>query len=188
MNVIPCRPSMFASIIAASTTSSSPKLLTMLPLKEVVHHSVVLGTACNSYGSWDRAGVCSSCKSLICSWLWLRLRPCSRCQNNRHVGISWFLRVMFQVGAERVLPKHCFSLQDTCNAHSTNTWEQTVNRCLMLAFKKKKKKQLHILQYKMLHNSLSSASQYCLYQEVKCLVTISWAEPPLKLLGLCVQR
>ena len=74
------------------------------PLKEVVHHSVVLGTACNSYGSWDRAGVCPSCKSLICSWLWLRLRPCSRCQNNRHVGISWFLRVMFQVGPAAPAP------------------------------------------------------------------------------------
>lgn len=134
MNVIPSRPSMFAIIIAASTTSSSPKLLTMLPLKEVVHHSVVLGTASNSYGSWDRAGVCPSCKSLICSWLWLRLRPCSRCQNNRHVGISWFLRVMFQVGAERVLPKHCFSLQDTCNAHSTNTYGQTGYKCLKFAF------------------------------------------------------
>lgn len=122
MNVIPSRPAMFAVIIAASTTSSSPKLLTMLPLKEVIHHSVVLGAACNSYGSRNRTGVCPCCKSLVCSWLWLSLGPCSRCQYNRHVGISCILSVLFQVGAERVLPEHCFSLQHTRNAHSTNTY------------------------------------------------------------------
>lgn len=122
MNVIPSRPAMFAVIIAASTTSSSPKLLTMLPLEEVIHHSVVLGAACNSYGSRNRTGVCPCCKRLICSWLLLSLGPCSRCQYNRHVGISCILSVLFQVGAERVLPEYCFSLQNTRNAHSTNTY------------------------------------------------------------------
>lgn len=122
MNVIPSRPAMFAVIIAASTTSSSPKLLTMLPLEEVIHHSVVLGAACNSYGSRNRTGVCPCCKCLICSWLLLSLGPCSRCQYNRHVGISCILSVLFQVGAERVLPEYCFSLQNTRNAHSTNTY------------------------------------------------------------------
>lgn len=123
MNVIPSRPAMFAVIIAASTTSSSPKLLTMLPLEEVIHHSVVLGATCNSYGSRNRTGVCPCCKGLVCSWLLLSLGPCSRCQYNRHVGISCILSVLFQVGAERVLPEYCFSLQNTRNAHSTNTYE-----------------------------------------------------------------
>lgn len=122
MNVIPSRPAMFAVIIAASATSSSPKLLTMLPLKEVIHHCVVLGAACDSYGSGNRAGVRPRCKCLICSWLRLSLGPCSRCQYNRHVGISCVLSVLFQVGAERVLPEHCFSLQHARNAHSTNTY------------------------------------------------------------------
>lgn len=122
MNVIPSRPAMFAVIIAASTTSSSPKLLTMLPLEEVIHHSVVLRAARNSYGSGNRTGVCPCCKRLICSRLLLSLGPCSRCQYNRHVGISCILSVLFQVGAERVLPEYCFSLQNTRNAHSTNTY------------------------------------------------------------------
>lgn len=122
MNVIPSRPAMFAVIIAASATSSSPKLLTMLPLKEVIHHCVVLGAACDSYGSGNRTGVRPRCKCLVCSWLRLSLGPCSRCQYNRHVGISCVLSVLFQVGAERVLPEHCFSLQHARNAHSTNTY------------------------------------------------------------------
>lgn len=123
MNVIPSRPAMFAVIIAASTTSSSPKLLTMLPLEEVIHHGVVLGAARNSDGSGNRAGVRPCCKRLVCSWLGLSLGPCSRCQYNRHGGVSCFLGVLLQVGAERVLPEYCFSLQHTRNAHSTNTYE-----------------------------------------------------------------
>lgn len=121
VNVVPSRPPVLAVVVAAAATSASPELLPMLPLKEVIHHCVVLGAARNPYGSRNRAGVRPCCKGLVCSWLLLSLGPCSRCQNNRHVGISCVLTVLFQVGAEGVLPEHCFSLQNTRNAHSTNT-------------------------------------------------------------------
>lgn len=122
MNVIPSGPAMFAVIIAASTASSSPKLLTMLPLEEIIHHGVVLGAARHPDGSGDGAGVRPRRQRLVCGRLCLSLGPCSRCQYNRHGGISCVLSVLLQVGAERVLPEYCFSLQNTRNAHSTNTY------------------------------------------------------------------
>lgn len=88
----------------------------MLSLKEAVHYNIFLGTACSTVRSWDRAGVSQLQDPdlrLAMAVLWTLFQIIQR----RHVGISWFLRVMFQVGADRVLLKHHF-FQDTCNAHS----------------------------------------------------------------------
>lgn len=86
----------------------------MLPLKEA---SSWERPACSTFRSRDRAGVSQPHDPdvrLAMAVLWTLFQIVQR----RHVGISWFLRVMFQVGADRVLLKHHFSLQDTCSAHS----------------------------------------------------------------------
>lgn len=121
MDVVPGGPAVFAVVVAAAAAASSPELLPVLPLEEIIHHGVVLGAPRHSYGSRHGAGVCPCCKGLVCSWLWLSLRACARCQYHRHGGVGCVLGVLLQVGAERVLPQNCFSLQNARYAHSTNT-------------------------------------------------------------------